>query len=148
MAQRLGVEGPAKRIEDDVEMPSHFPDRYRRIIEAHYKALLAYRPGPYAGVVTLFRTKAQPLMRAHWDNGWGRLVQGGVDIYKVDGLHMNFLQEPYVGSVATQLRIALEKSRNRAGMRPPQRPRVSGRTPAAEPAYSPPREAVRVPVRR
>lgn len=148
IARRLGLEGPAKRIEDEVEMPSHFPDRYRRVIELHYKALLAYTPAPYPGILTLFRTKAQPLMRAHSDNGWGRLVHGGVEIYTVDGVHMNFLQEPYVRSVATQLRIALEKSRNRAGIRPPQRPRVPGRSAAAEPAYSPPGEPVRIPVRR
>jgi len=149
IAPRVGMQGPKRQIEDDVEMPSHWPERYRRVIEAHYKALLAYKPGLYPGIMTLFRTKAQPLLRAHADNGWGRLVQGTVEIYSVDGQHMNFLQEPYVRSVATQLRIALEKSRNRAGMRPQPRPHTSaGRNTPADESYSPSAGPVRASVRR
>lgn len=144
----LGLEPPQRNIEDDVEMPSHWPDRYRRVIEVHYKALLAYKPVPYPGLMTLFRTKAQPLLRAHADNGWGRLVRGGVEIYEIDGVHMNFLQEPYVRSVATQLRIALEKSRNRAGIRPQGRPRVAGRNASLDPGYSQPSESFHASLRR
>jgi hypothetical protein len=121
-------------------MPRNWPERYRRVIEVHYKALLAYQAAPYTGSVTLFRTKAQPLFRAHADNGWGHLTLGGVEIYQIDGRHMDFLQEPYVRSLATQLRIALEKSRNRMGIRPQLLTRVpAGRS--LEAAYSSPSES-------
>jgi thioesterase domain-containing protein/acyl carrier protein len=136
----LGLRAPARSIEDDVEMPRNWPERYRRVIEVHYKALLAYQAAPYTGSVTLFRTKAQPLFRAHADNGWGHLTLGGVEIYQIDGRHMDFLQEPYVRSLATQLRIALEKSRNRMGIRPQLLTRVpAGRS--LEAAYSSPSES-------
>jgi amino acid adenylation domain-containing protein len=148
LVRPLGLEPPPRNIEDDVVMPSHWPERYRRVIEAHYKALLAYKPGPYPGPMTLFRTKAQPLLRAHADNGWSRLVRGGVEIYQIDGVHMNFLQEPYVRSVATQLRIALEKSRNRAD-RPQAKPRVSGgRNASLDTGYSQHSESFHASVRR
>src|SRR5262249_4996402 len=132
----LRLPAPARQIEDDVDMPRHWPERYRRVIEAHYKALLAYKPAPFAGTAALFRTKAQPLLRAHADNGWGRLVLAGADVYPIAGRHMNFLQEPYVRSVATQLRIALEKSRNRAGIRSQPLARVAAGRNAVEPTYS------------
>jgi len=111
IGQPLGFDALPKRIEDEVEMPEHWPERYRRVIETHYAALLGYEPAPYAGRLTLFRTKAQPLFRAHADNGWGRLAQGGVEIHRIAGLHANFIQEPYVASVAKQLGAALEKVR-------------------------------------
>jgi hypothetical protein len=135
---------PARRIEDEVEMPRDWPERYRRVIEIHYKALLAYQPAPYAGSAALFRTKAQPLLRAHGDNGWGRLVRGGVEVYHIDGRHMDFLVEPYVRSLATQLRIALEKCRNRMGIRPQPLARgPAGRDSSPEAAYSSSSESLR-----
>ncbi|HEX9445694.1 MAG TPA: amino acid adenylation domain-containing protein [Candidatus Binatia bacterium] len=116
---RFGMPSTLKRkIEEDVDMPQNWPERYRRVIETHYKALLGYQPDQYQGRLTLFRTRAQPLLRAYPDNGWSRLVQGDIDVYGVDGLHANFLQEPHVRSVATQVRMALEKSRNLPGGRP------------------------------
>ena len=140
----LGLPPPARRIEDEVEMPRDWPERYRRVIEIHYKALLAYQPAPYAGSAALFRTKAQPLLRAHGDNGWGRLVRGGVEVYHIDGRHMDFLVEPYVRSLATQLRIALEKCRNRMGIRPQPLARgPAGRDSSPEAAYSSSSESLR-----
>jgi amino acid adenylation domain-containing protein len=103
---------PVKRtIEDDVEMPPGLPERYHRILAVHYEALLKYRPGKYAGPITLFRTKSQPLFKAYGpDNGWGRLAEGGVEVYRIGGNHMNFVQEPHVQSLVKQLRTALESA--------------------------------------
>jgi thioesterase domain-containing protein/acyl carrier protein len=107
----LGFEPFEQNIADVVGVDSKTPQKYLDVIEAHYHALGAYRPGSLPGCITLFRTKAQPLFRAHPDNGWGRLVDGEIEIYDVGGNHLNFMQEPYVRTLATQIRAALEKSR-------------------------------------
>jgi thioesterase domain-containing protein/acyl carrier protein len=119
IARPLGFEAVPVNIEDEVAMPDEFPERYRRVIAAHYQALLNYRPGLYSGRITLFRTRAQPLFRAHVDNGWRRLARGGVEIYAVNGVHEDFMQEPYVSSLADRMRVALEKSRTPSGARRP-----------------------------
>ncbi len=121
----FGFEALPANIEDEVAMPDEFPERYRRVIAAHYRALLDYRPGPYSGRIMLFRTRAQPLFRAHADNGWRCLAQGGVEIYVVDGVHEDFMVEPYVSSLAGQLRIALERSRAPSNVRQPSLENVS-----------------------
>jgi thioesterase domain-containing protein len=111
MLSRFGIESLKTDVQDDVEIPPSLPEKYRRVIEAHYHALLSYRPGVYPGRLTLFRTKAQPLFRAFGsDNGWSRLVGGGVEVYNVNGNHLNFMQEPYVRSLAQQLLVALTLS--------------------------------------
>ena len=117
IGQPLGFDALPKRIEDEVEMPEHWPERYRRVIETHYAALLGYEPALYPGRITLFRTKAQPLFRAHTDNGWGRLAQGGVEVHRIAGLHANFMHEPYVASLARQLRATLERARMPSNLR-------------------------------
>ncbi|HEY1374737.1 MAG TPA: amino acid adenylation domain-containing protein [Candidatus Binatia bacterium] len=119
VSRPLGFRAMPANIEDEVAMPNEFPERYRRVIAAHYQALLDYRPGLYSGRITLFRTRAQPLFRAHADNGWRRLAQGGVEIYPVDGVHEDFMVEPHVSCLARQMRIALEKSRTPSNLRNP-----------------------------
>ncbi|HEY2988056.1 MAG TPA: amino acid adenylation domain-containing protein [Candidatus Binatia bacterium] len=128
-------------IAENVEMPSQLPERYRKLIEAHYNALLNYAPQKYAGRVTLFRTQAQPLFQAYADNGWRRLAMGGVDVYQVEGDHLNFLDEPYVQTLAKQIRLALEKNRQRMNQRPADRSNARDqiRDRSFHPIFSPPR---------
>jgi amino acid adenylation domain-containing protein len=84
--------------------------RHRAFVEAHYQAILAYRPRPYSSTVTLFRAQAQALSRAaDPDKGWRRLAPGGVDIREFRGSHHTMLSEPYVGELAWQLQRKLEE---------------------------------------
>jgi amino acid adenylation domain-containing protein len=113
----FGADPQRENIAEAIDLPDGLPERYRRIFEAHYQALLNYKPESYPGLLTLFRTEAQPLFRAYGlDNGWDRLAQGGVEIYPIEGNHLNFLEEPHVRFLAEQMRSALEKSRNRTSM--------------------------------
>jgi thioesterase domain-containing protein len=84
--------------------------RHRAFVEAHYQAILAYRPRPYSGTVTLFRAQAQALSRAaDPDKGWRRLALGGVDIREFHGSHHTALSEPYVGELAHELQLKLDE---------------------------------------
>jgi thioesterase domain-containing protein len=59
---------------------------------AHGRASLAYRPRPYPGKITLFRALNQPIdYEAEPDLGWGKVAQGGVEIYDVPGDHTTVL---------------------------------------------------------
>jgi amino acid adenylation domain-containing protein len=112
----LGVAPLRADITENVDMPAELPERYRRVITAHYQALLRYKPRGYPGRIMLFRAKAQPLLRAYPDNGWGRFAEGGVEVHGVEGNHLNFGEEPYVQVLAKKMRAALEKSRKQIGM--------------------------------
>jgi thioesterase domain-containing protein/acyl carrier protein len=111
----LGFEPLKENITENVDMPAELPEKYRGVIAAHYQALLRYELKSYPGRITLFRTKAQPLLRAYPDNGWGHFAEEGVEVHTVEGNHLNFDEEPYVQVLAKKLRAALEKSRKQIG---------------------------------
>ncbi len=94
-------------IDDDL---SRIPPRYHRFLAAHYLALQHYRPRPYRGRVTLFRTRGQSLFGPFApDLGWGRLA-AQVTVREIPGFHANILQEPYVRTLAAQLKRALDEA--------------------------------------
>jgi thioesterase domain-containing protein/acyl carrier protein len=64
-----------------------------------------YVPRSFAGKVTLFRVRRQPLNRIRDPQlGWGRLAEGGVDIRLVPGTHSTVLSEPNVRGLAEALK--------------------------------------------
>jgi amino acid adenylation domain-containing protein len=64
-----------------------------------------YVPRSFAGKVTLFRGRRQPLNRIRDPQlGWGRLAEGGVDIHLVPGTHGTVLSEPNVSVLADMLK--------------------------------------------
>ncbi|NBD13843.1 MULTISPECIES: thioesterase domain-containing protein [Corallococcus] len=72
-------------------------------------AVFRYKPRPYTGRVTLFRTRADSALHGRdpsW--GWGRLAQGGVDVHAIDGNHMTLLKPPHVQSLAAKVKACLE----------------------------------------
>jgi amino acid adenylation domain-containing protein len=84
------------------------PDHYRRLIEANLRASHNYVPKPYAGRLTLFRARAQPLVCWHKaDLGWGSFALGGVATRIIPGTHDSILKEPHVKTLAEELRAAL-----------------------------------------
>ena len=105
--------GQAPRVSDfidDTRSVAHLPAHHLAFIQQHYEAILAYRPGPYAGRVTLFRARSQGLAQlAVADKGWSGLAQGGVDVREFDGSHHTLLREPYVTGLARQLQGELSK---------------------------------------
>jgi thioesterase domain-containing protein len=102
--------GKAPRLSDllDDDDLALIPEQHKRFIEAHYQAILAYRPRPYPGKVTLFRARAQALSRiAAPDKGWGQVALGGVAVREFSGSHHTLLDEPFVGQLARLLQDEL-----------------------------------------
>jgi thioesterase domain-containing protein len=89
---------------------SAFGQYQQKLIASHYQALLAYRPRPYAGEITLFRAKSQPLLTpCPYDLGWSALTvqPSNLKIHRVPGNHLTILTEPYIRVLAARLSTAL-----------------------------------------
>jgi hypothetical protein len=71
-----------------------------------------FQPKTYAGRVSVFRTRTQPLNRIRdKELGWGQLARGGVDLYYVPGKHgASVLREPHVQVLATEIKNCLLKA--------------------------------------
>src|SRR5205814_8458397 len=75
----------------------------------------AYKPRPYDGAVTLFRSPGHQLLCSFDDQyGWGELALGGVAVRIISGAHEQILKEPHVQFVAKQMAECLEAMRSNA----------------------------------
>jgi hypothetical protein len=94
---------------------------------AHGRASLAYRPQPYPGKITLFRALNQPIdYEAEPDLGWGRIAQGGVEIYDVPGDHTTlFWDDSVVQILARKVEECIQSS-----------PAINERDLASSPTFS------------
>jgi thioesterase domain-containing protein len=78
------------------------------VILANVIASRAYVPRPYAGRVLLFKRTEELIGRYRLqDNGWRRVVRGGLEVVNVAGGHLALLAEPGVARVATELAAAM-----------------------------------------
>jgi thioesterase domain-containing protein len=70
-----------------------------------------YRPKPYAGRLTLFRTLS-PAGHGEDDHhfGWGALAAGGVEVHEIPGSHLDITSEPNVRTLAQKLGKCLENA--------------------------------------
>ncbi len=94
-------------VRNIVDLSSYSPEQ-QRVWEAHIRALVRYRPGPYKGRVHLFRSPGHPLWCSFDDDyGWGDLAQGGVTVSVVPGAHEKILDEPCVEKLSSELSSAL-----------------------------------------
>ncbi len=80
------------------------------LIHAHDR----YRPGTYDGKVALFQVEEKAFrgFRHESDplNGWRDVAQGGLEIIRVQGNHVNFLKEPFVFNLAEKVQSCLENA--------------------------------------
>ena len=74
------------------------------------RAVLAYRPQAYPGVVTVFRARVRSSMSFGRTLNWGRLAQGGVQVIEVPGDHLSMLQEGTVAELAAKMNACLRKA--------------------------------------
>ena len=85
------------------------PPAFQKIEEANNTALKAYVVKPYPGRITLFKARER-----EWSEMvdpkplWRKLAQEGLDIYVCDGNHRTILLEPYVRSLARELRRSIQ----------------------------------------
>jgi thioesterase domain-containing protein len=115
LTARLGAPPPATRDVDDVVEMSAWPEQNRRIAERHWRAVLGYRPKPYPGRITLFRSRFQsPFLGLGSTLGWERVALGGVEVVRVPGGHLSVLQPPHVDVLARRLSERLARRRRGA----------------------------------
>jgi thioesterase domain-containing protein/acyl carrier protein len=75
----------------------------------HQRAFLAYRPLPYRGKVTLFRTVAQDsAYEVDQDLGWGAVAQGGAEVHYVPGIHATIFSDENAANVAKKVEECIQ----------------------------------------
>jgi amino acid adenylation domain-containing protein len=87
-----------------------------RVQMVHERAFLAYRPLPYRGKVALFRTLDQDsAFEYDHDLGWSAVVQGGVEVHYVPGIHTTIFSDENAPNLARKveecIRSALVKNK-------------------------------------
>jgi thioesterase domain-containing protein len=79
-------------------------DQFRhfvRMLGVNLIATIRYRPRPYRGTVTLFRTPIEA--GADPCSGFGSFAIGGIEVYEAPGNHYTLIQEPNVKQIAETL---------------------------------------------
>jgi amino acid adenylation domain-containing protein len=113
VAHKLGGTATTLRMDaDELVDLSTFPSEQRPLWEAHIRALVRHRTQPYAGRVTLLRSRAHPFW-CSFDRAydWGEFVSQDLDIRIVPGAHEQILEEPHVQRLAHELREILNRAR-------------------------------------
>ena len=97
-------DAPGIEAEDLIDL-SPYPEYQRRLWDTHIRASRAYRPKPYPGHITLFRTRIHTFF-CSFDPafGWGDLAAGGVTVKMVPGAHESILEEPHVWTLAEEMK--------------------------------------------
>jgi hypothetical protein len=120
------VQNPAAtaRTEDEGDLAWQDYDRHmREHFDTVNEAVKCYIPCTYPGRIVLFRSSVgyrRPEMRmADPMMGWERIAKGGLEMFVVQGNHLQIVREPNVKSMGERLRISLEQVQlslsNRAG---------------------------------
>jgi len=86
------------------------PARLRDIEQFNFMAARNYIPPFYPGKVTLMWACDE--LRAMNDclEGWSQLAAGGVEVREIPGDHINIIKDPYVRTLAAELRDCIEQS--------------------------------------
>jgi thioesterase domain-containing protein len=84
-------------------MTGHADPTRLNVEEAFLVALRNYTPAPYEGDATLFRAKDDLVNYSDPTLGWGKLVQGRLEIREISGDHDTILHEPHIGMLARVL---------------------------------------------
>ena len=84
-----------------------------RLTWVNHQAIANYEPKPYPGQVTLFRPQK---FFAGYDDpeyGWGKVVQGGVDVHELPVYPKGILVEPLTRFLAEKLKASIEQAKAR-----------------------------------
>jgi thioesterase domain-containing protein len=76
--------------------------RMYQLCKINIGAMLSYMPRSRQDRITLLRPEENAAT-----NGWESFATEGVDIYVVQGNHFNMVREPFVQTLASQLRACL-----------------------------------------
>jgi thioesterase domain-containing protein len=90
---------------------NHQAWRLQRLKKANIDAVHAYRPRPYAGVLTLFRAcKQRTTATSDPDLGWRQLVTGAITVHEIPGDHYTMFASPHSRLLAERLQECLTHS--------------------------------------
>jgi thioesterase domain-containing protein len=82
------------------------------IKDVNLRAFNIYRPKPYPGKLTLFRSTTREIHDGNDEFlGWGRLAKGGIEVHEVPSTHYNMVDEPAVMILSEMLRQCLDQDR-------------------------------------
>jgi thioesterase domain-containing protein len=101
-------EGRAHTVEDihaeDFIDVSEYADYQRHLWDIHLRASARYVPRPYAGHITVFRTRIHPFL-CSFDPafGWSQFAEGGCTVKVMTGAHESILDKPNVRALAEEL---------------------------------------------
>lgn len=90
-----------RALRNDGTVPTRF--RNFHIIDTYDRAVLAYKPKPWKGALTVLKAKDS------WgpqSMGWESLVTGRLDVQVLPGDHYNIIKEPHVQELARALDMA------------------------------------------
>jgi thioesterase domain-containing protein len=85
------------------------------VFKGNLRAMWEYRPQPYAGRITLFASEEQPTsidIARDPCLGWGAWAEGGVEVRRVPGRHLDMIREPNVRVLAAELSECLARGEN------------------------------------
>ena len=90
---------------------THVSERETRLWKNHLGLLVRHVSKPYAGPITLFRTRSHPLVSSFEnDFGWEKLA-ANVTVKNIPGSHEGIFMEPHVRSLAHELQQSLHAVR-------------------------------------
>ncbi|MHC1763528.1 MAG: amino acid adenylation domain-containing protein [Verrucomicrobiia bacterium] len=124
---------PSTSLKDLINVET-YPKDYVRYAEAHWKALLSYKPVRYPGSIVLFRARKQALLCVDPTLGWGDLAEKGVAVNVIPGTHEQMLEEPNVHILAAELKRRLIEAQ--AGQRDPDAMATASQTRSGAPSAS------------
>jgi amino acid adenylation domain-containing protein len=83
------------------------------VFKGNLRAMWEYRPQPYPGKITLFASVEQPttvdVARDPY-LGWGAWAEGGVEVHRIPGRHLDVIRQPHVRILAEKLRRCLAEA--------------------------------------
>ncbi len=82
--------------------------------EANRHIAKTYRAQPYQGDAVLLQADRTDWTHADRHDGWRQLVLGGLEVRNIPGIHIQILQEPYVETLAKELKRCMEEARNKS----------------------------------
>jgi thioesterase domain-containing protein len=85
-------------------------NQFQYFIEIHKtqrKAWRQYKPGPFAGKITVFVAEKSDHIDRSPDLGWDSLAENGVETITVPGDHLTMLQAPHVKKLALAIQKCL-----------------------------------------
>jgi thioesterase domain-containing protein len=87
--------------------------RHFHIIDTYDRAVMAYRPKPMEGPLTVFKAKDA------WgteDMGWGALAHGPLHRFVLPGDHYSMIKEPHVKELVKVLGTCIDKALQRSAV--------------------------------